>query len=67
MERNLAERIVAEVAKRFDDEFLTVLEAMNMTKVMTDGRDIYAIGKGDVTVVAWIQKDGYLVVKVQCW
>ena len=66
MERKMAEQVVSELKKKNGPQ-LTILEAMSMTKVMTDGYEIYAIQKGDVTFLAWKCKDGRIVTKIQCW
>lgn len=64
MERKLAELVV----KSFKDKngpTITVLEAMSMTKVLTDGYDVYAIQKGDVTFLAWVFKSTIKCVRTQ--
>ena len=66
MERKLAEQVVNEFEKK-NGPTLSVLEAMSMTKVMTDGYEMYAIQKGDVTFLVWKIDDGKVVCKTQCW
>lgn len=66
MERHLAERVLEELQKSWGS-YLSLLEVMAMTKVMSDGYEIYAITKGDVTIMAWIQKGGHIVIQSQCW
>ena len=66
MERTMAEQVVNELEKKHGNQ-LTILEAMSMTKVMTDSYEVYAIQKGDVTILAWKRGDGSVSVKIQCW
>lgn len=66
MERKMAEQVVSELKKQNGPQ-LTILEAMSMTKVMTDGYDVYAIQKGDVTFLAWKRGDDSIITKIQCW
>ena len=62
-----------ETAKKIVNSFkeqngptLSLLEAMAMTKVMTDFYEVYSIQKGDVTFLAWISGDR-VITKIQCW
>ena len=66
MERKMAEQVISELNNKNGPK-LTLLEAMSMTKVMTDWYEIYAIQKGDVTFLAWKHEDGGVTVKIQCW
>ena len=66
MERKIAVQVVSELKKQNGPQ-LTLLEAMSMTKVMTDGYEMYAIQKGDVTFLVWKHADGSITVKIQCW
>lgn len=59
MERKVAETVVRELNKS-KVSLLTVQEAMTMTKIQSDGYEVYAIQKGDITFFAWI-KDGNCV------
>lgn len=53
MERKLAELVVKNF-QRYHGQTLSIEEAMSMTKVMSDERDVYAIQKGKSTYLAWI-------------
>ena len=53
MERKMAEKVVEAFASK-NGPMLSILEAMNMKMVKSDGYDIYAIQKGDVTFLVWI-------------
>lgn len=65
--KELADTIV-KAFKEKNGPTLSHLEAMAMTKVMTDYYQIYAIQKGDVTFLVWVSDGGELVtVKTQCW
>ncbi len=66
MERKMAEQVVSEFKKQNGPQ-LSILEAMAMTMVMTDGYEVYAIQKGDVTFLVWKRRDGSITAKVQCW
>ena len=70
MERTMAYRILSEVKKNVQQ--LTIEEVMAMTKIKTDdNNEVYAIQKGDVTLLARIGKCGYIIgpisIKIQCW
>ena len=63
-----------ELARKIRDSFeevlglqLTLLEVTAMTKIMTDGYEVYAVQKGDVTFLAWVHYDGSVTTKIQCW
>lgn len=68
MERKTAELVVKNLAGH-NGPMLSVLEAMSMTKVNTDGYDVYAIQKGDVTFLAWISTNTMTCArtKIVCW
>jgi len=68
MERELAELVVEELKKQHAPE-LTILETMSMTKIKTDNQEVYALQKGDTTIMAWVSKaDGYYVrTATYCW
>lgn len=53
MERELAELVVKSIEKK-NGPTLTISEAMAMTKIPTDGINVYAIQKGYFTFIAWI-------------
>ena len=59
--------MVVEELKKKDGPTLTLLEAMSMTPVMTDGYTVFAITKDDVTFLAWKRRDGSILTKVICW
>lgn len=54
MEKNLARRVAREFIKQQGPQ-LSLLEALSMTKVFSDGFEMYAIQKGDVTFLAWVR------------
>ena len=64
MERKLAELVVQNL-EGHNGPTLTVLEAMSMTKITTDGIDVYAIQKGDVTFLAWVSHKSIKVARTQ--
>lgn len=68
MERKLAELVVKNL-EGHNGPVISVLEAMSMTKVMTDGYDVYAIQKGDVTFLAWVSTNNMTCArtKIVCW
>jgi hypothetical protein len=45
---------------------LSFEEAMAMTEINSDGYNIYAIQKGDVTFLAWNTQSG-VHTKIMCW
>lgn len=53
MKRELAEQI-AESIRSHKGHLITVEEAKSMTKIRSDGREIYAINKGNITFLAWV-------------
>lgn len=67
MERKMAEQVISEFKKQNGSQELSILEVMSMTKVMTDGYEVYAIQKGDVTFLACKCENGRIITKVQCW
>ena len=68
MQKELAELVVKELSKQ-DGPKLTVYEAMDMTKIKSDNLEVYAIQKGDCTIMAWVSTaNGYYVrTEIYCW
>ena len=66
MERKMAEQVVKDLQNKKGPQ-LTMLEAISMTKVMTDCHEVYAIQKGDVTFLVWKCGDGSISTKVLSW
>ena len=66
MERRLAEAIVKKFNEA-DGPTLSLFEAMAMTEVISNGRKVYALQKGDVAFLVWIQECGHIVVKTVRW
>lgn len=64
--RKIAKQVIREFKKQ-DSPQLSMRDAMAMTKVMTDGYEVYAIQKGDVTFLAWNHKDSSISAKVLFW
>ena len=56
MEREMAQLVVNDLVDN-NGPMLSLLEAMEMTKVETDGYEVYASQKGDVTFLAWFSGD----------
>jgi len=47
---------------------LTLLEAMAMTRIFSDGYEVYGIQKGDVTFLVRVTGGGYIVeIKTIAW
>lgn len=68
MTRELAKEIQSELKKKNDaGAGLSILEIMSMVQLPSDGYEIYAIQKGDVTVLAWKRSNGSIITKIQCW
>ena len=66
MDRTLAEIVVTELEKKKFPP-LTILEAMSMTKIMSDSHEIYAIHKDGVTFLVWKDVLGKIDTKIQRW
>lgn len=66
MTRELAQKIVNQLIDA-KGPALTLLEVMMMTKLPSDGYEVYSIQKGDVTFMAWVHKCGTVAVKITCW
>ncbi len=66
MEREIAKIIVKNFKEQKGPE-ISMLEALNMTKIYTDNCDVYAIQKGDVTFLAWVALNKCIRTKVVCW
>ena len=67
MTRELAQTIVDSLEAK-NGPVLTLLEAMMMTKLPSDGIDVYSIHKGDVTFLARVTGGGYVVtIKTIAW
>jgi hypothetical protein len=63
-------KIANEIKKALDEKkgpTLTLIEIQSMTPLLSDGYEVYALQKGDVTFLAWITGDKRVVVKIQCW
>ena len=56
MKRELAEQIVASV-RSHKGPLITIEEAKAMTKINSDGNEIYAINLGKFTFLAWVQNE----------
>ena len=65
MQKKDAEKVVIAFEKR-NGPTISLSEAMGMTKVNTDGNEMYAFQKGDVTFLAWFNR-GKVIVKTQAW
>ena len=66
MKRKMADQVVEEFKKQ-NGPRISILEAIAMTKVMTDDYEVYAIQKGDVTFLVWKDSEGGITAKTQCW
>lgn len=66
MKREFAKIVVTELRRR-NGPVLSVLEAMAMEPIVSDGYETYAIQKDDVTFVIWIARDMSVHVKLVIW
>lgn len=66
MKREFAKMVVTELQRRNGPQF-SLFEAMSMEPIVSDGYEMYAIQKGDVTIVVWITRDMQVHVKLLTW
>ena len=66
MGRKLARKVMDSFRQLYGVK-LTMLEAMSMTKIFSDGYQIYAINKGNVTFLVWINKEEVVNTQIQFW
>lgn len=65
MRRDFAKQVSDELKAKNGPQ-LSLYEAMQMQAVITDGYEVYACQKGDVTFLAWKSKNR-VIVKTVTW
>lgn len=66
MKKETAEDIMGAV-NSLNSVKVTLLEAFAATEVMTDGLKMYALQKGDSTILVWIKSENVTRAKIVEW